>query len=304
METRAGSSSTQAFVVFNPVAGTQSPEATRQAFEARFAEINWEYTLYETTGQESVPDIVREAVEKGFDIVVAAGGDGTVSGVAAGLVGASIPMGIVPVGTGNAMARELLIPLDFVKALALLTSDHRIRAIDGLKVGNDLYLLNVGIGVSARSIRNTGREQKRRFGNLAYAWNILRELVGFSRRHIDLAIDDVVRRVVASEIMVLNAGVLGLQKVPEGLQVCPDDGQVDIFVVRAETALDYLSVLFNLMVKKTDVHPKLQTLTAKKNISIFTRNAMVVQADGEVVGRTPVSITILPQAVRIIAPPE
>jgi YegS/Rv2252/BmrU family lipid kinase len=293
---------TRAYIVFNPVAGTQSPEVTRKLFEARFTEINWEYELYETTGKESVPDITRDAVKQGFDVLIAAGGDGTVGGVAAGVAGTNVPMGILPAGTGNAMARELSIPLDFSSALALITGPHDTRLIDGMKIGQDLYLLNVGVGISARSIRNTGRAQKRRFGNLAYAWNILQELSGFYVRPIDLKVDGRDQRVIASEILVLNSGILGVQKLPEGLQVCPDDGKVEIYIVRAQSALDMVSVVWSLMVNQREDHPKLQTISAEKSISINARRRMVVQADGEVVGNTPVSVQIIPNAVRIITP--
>jgi YegS/Rv2252/BmrU family lipid kinase len=303
MNDKPNTNEKKAFVVFNPVAGLQNAEITRALFEERFQAAGWNYEIYETTGQESVPEIVAKAIRSGAGLIVAAGGDGTVAGVGAGVFQTNVPMAIVPAGTGNALARELGIPLDFTAALDVFLGDPIIRQIDGLQVSDKLYLLNVGIGLSARSIRETKREQKRRFGNLAYVWNITKQLTGFPLRRFDVKIDGQNRRIIASELLILNSGVIGVQKLPEDLNICPDDGRVDVYIVRAETARDYVSVLWDLLFGRKNSHPKVQSLSASKMIEINTTRPLTVQADGEIIGTTPVKIKVIPAAVAICVPP-
>ncbi len=95
-------SSRKVFAVFNPEAGNadQSDEI-RSALASHFTQPQWTTEIYEMTGKEDVPAICRAACERGASLVVAAGGDGTVVGVANGLVHSRVPLGILPLGTGN-----------------------------------------------------------------------------------------------------------------------------------------------------------------------------------------------------------
>jgi len=290
------------FVVFNPVAGVQNTDSTRQLLEERFLPQGWEWELYETTGEESVPELVQAALARGYDLVIAAGGDGTVAGVAAGLVNSAIPMAIVPVGTGNALARELNIPLNVEAALDLLVGEHQVRHLDGMEVDKRLFLLNVGVGISSRSMRETRREQKRRFGNLAYVWNILRTLGRFKMRRFRLTIDGRAMRVIASEIMLLNSGILGIRPLPSDFNICPDDGRINIYVARPQTPADVLRLAWNLLIGRKTHDPRLQLFTAERSVVIESSVPASVQADGEVLGVTPARIQIIPQAVRVVAP--
>jgi diacylglycerol kinase (ATP) len=83
-------------VVLNPVAGNVDAAQIRQALERGFSEANWSYETYTTTGEERLADVVRAHLDPGIDAIVAAGGDGTVSGVADGLARTETPLGIIP----------------------------------------------------------------------------------------------------------------------------------------------------------------------------------------------------------------
>ncbi len=106
-------SSQKVFVVFNPSAGKEAQAAEIRAALARhFPASQWAPEIYETTGQagEGVAAICRAACARGTSLVISAGGDGTLIGVANGLVHSSVPLGILPLGTGNDLARARLIP--------------------------------------------------------------------------------------------------------------------------------------------------------------------------------------------------
>ena len=95
------------FAVLNPAAGQETQESVRDALARRLGASHIPYEVHETVEGDRLGDIVRARLRDGFDLVVAAGGDGTVSGVVDGLVGSSIPLCIIPTGTGNLIAREL-----------------------------------------------------------------------------------------------------------------------------------------------------------------------------------------------------
>jgi len=293
-----------AFVVLNPVAGNSDPSLIRNAVERRLGGRGWTYKVYETTGRERIAEIVRAALKRGFEVVIAAGGDGTVSGVAGGLVHTGIPLGIIPAGTGNALARDLGIPLDLEEALNLLVGEHETRTIgiDAMQVGDRFFILNLGVGISALAVRGTGHTEKRRLGRIAYVWAGLLEFLGFQPQRFTIAVDDRSCRFRASEVMVLNSGGLGNPYVRWGPQVRPDDGQLDVYVVRARTAPDYLRLGWNMLLGQQKNDPSLQSLRAERSVTIRANRRLPVQGDGDLMGQTPVQVKVVPGAVRVIAP--
>ena len=200
---------TKAFVVLNPVAGNSDVNIVRQALEEHLGNGNWHYEIHETTGQERLADVVCVALDQGFDAFVAAGGDGTVSGVVSGLVHSKHPLAIIPVGTGNTLARELDIPLNVEDALGILVGDHEVRTIDAIQIGDRFFVLNVGVDVSAVMMRDTRRENKRRLGLIAYLWTGLKKLICWQAHRFAVVVDGQKDTFRASEVVVANSGAIG-----------------------------------------------------------------------------------------------
>jgi len=155
-------------VILNPAAGKRDHESVREALTRCFAASRIEYEIYETRKAEKPGEVVRARLRDGFDLVVAAGGDGTVSDVIDGLVGSPAPLGIIPIGTGNLIARELGIPEDIDEAVSIVASAPHSRKIDAMKIDGRVFALNVSVGISASVIGGTSRKSKNRFGRLAY----------------------------------------------------------------------------------------------------------------------------------------
>jgi len=293
-----------AFVVLNPVAGNSDPDLIQSAVERRLGGRGWIYKVYETTGQERVAEVVRAALKCGFEVAIAAGGDGTVSGVAGGLVHTGIPLGIIPVGTGNGLARDLGLPLDLEEALNLLADEKGWTTvdIDTMQVGDRFLILNLGVGISALAVRGTEHTEKRRLGRIAYVWAGLVEFLGFQPQRFTVVVDDRPNQFRASEIMVLNSGGLGNPYVRWGPQVRPDDGRIDVRIVRARTALDYLRLGWNFLSGQQKKDPSLQVLSAERSVAICADRPLPVQGDGDLIGQTPVQVKVVPRAVQVIAP--
>ncbi len=294
----------QAFVVLNPVAGHSQPDAVRQALNQHLGGGGWSYEVYETTGEERVAEILRPVLEEGVDLVVAAGGDGTVSDVADALACTGTLLGIVPVGTGNAVARDLGIPLDLDGAMALLAGEHDVHPIDAMRIEEGYYVLNVGVGITARVMGDADYDSKRTLGRLAYLWAGLDKLFGLSLRRFTVLIDGECHRRRASEVMVLNSSAIGAPYMRWGPHVAIDDGRLDVYIMRGRTALDYVRITWSLLREQEKRDPNVRYVQAEQAVSIRAEPPLPVQADGDVIGETPVEIRVVPQALRVVVPKD
>jgi YegS/Rv2252/BmrU family lipid kinase len=291
------------FAVLNPVAGSFRSNALRLALERDLPEADRIFEVHETDLGDPVAGVVCEAVKRGCDLVVAAGGDGTVSAVATGLVGSSVPLGIIPLGTANVLARELCIPLELQAACRLLGGPHATARIDAMRVGRACYLTQLGVGIDALMIRDTRREHKQRFGRMAYLWTAAVHLLGFQRRRFVLSIDGRVERVRASQIVVANSGVLGQPPLRWGPDIRPDDGRLDVCIVRARNLVDYLKIFWYVVSGQHHRSPNVRYLGARSSVTIANRRGRLpVQGDGEIIGTTPVTVEVVQQAVAVLVP--
>jgi YegS/Rv2252/BmrU family lipid kinase len=300
---------TRVFIVLNPVAGLTDPVAAKETIRRFCAEHHWKCDLHETQKDEDLRKLVRDQVKKGVDIVVASGGDGTVSAVVSGMVKAEIPMGILPAGTGNALARDLSIPVDLDGALNLLGSEHTVQEMDILEVAGDgadkkdFFVMNVSVGISSQIMRETGRESKRRFGFLAYIYKAIGSILHSDLHHFQVKADGRSMRISASEVMIANCKFMGLQPQIDGVKIDADDSRLDVFIVRTKSLRGYLDVLTGFLLRsKSDEDSKLRYLEVRESIEIQSERPLPVQADGEVIGKTPVIVRLIPRALRIIVP--
>jgi YegS/Rv2252/BmrU family lipid kinase len=302
MSTGSAVQAKRVFVVLNPVAGTSVVDDVRRALEQHFLPGETTYEVYETLKEDAVERIAREAQGRGYEMVVAAGGDGTVSAVAEGLVGTETPLGIIPLGTANVLARELGISVELEGAVQLLAGEHGVTSIDAMKVGEKHYFTQVGVGIDALMIRDTKREDKRRFGRIAYIWTAMTRLLGFQPRRFLIRADGRQERRRASQIVIANSGVLGQPPFRWGPDIEPDDGRLDVCIVRAQTLLDYLALAWHVVRGQHRRSSNVRYLNARREIVIETRRPLPVQADGEIIGETPVQVQLVPAAVRVIVP--
>ncbi len=288
------------FVIFNPKAGRADPQWLRQALEQQAAA----YHVHELSGGERISEVMGRALEQEFNLIAAAGGDGTVSSVAGGLVHTDVSLGIIPMGTGNILARNLSIPLELDQALALLTGPSAVRQIDAIQVGDDFFVTNLGVGFSALTMRDTEGQQKRRFGLAAYLWTGLKQLLGFQPQRFRLATAHQKLDLQAAEVFVANGKLLSLPFLRLEQDIRLDDGQLDVFVVRARTALDYLRLATGLLLTRSKGAPNVRYLSVSDRIHIDAHRPLPVQADGDIIGQTPIWVEVAPGALRVVVPPD
>jgi YegS/Rv2252/BmrU family lipid kinase len=304
MEAVARERLSRIFVVLNPMAGNSTAAAVRAALDRHFSVDTWEQAIYETTGDEEISDLVRAALQRGYDLVVAAGGDGTVSEVAEALVHSDVPLGIIPVGTANVLARELGVPLNLEGACALLAGEHTTNSIDGMQVGDKVFFLHIGVGIDSLMIRDTDRTAKRRFGRAAYVWTALKWLLGYQPRRFTIAVDGRRLRPRAAQVLIANGGVLGMPPFRWGPHIRPDDGRIDVCVLSARSLSDYLRVAWQVLIGHRRRSPNIRYYSAERSVIVDADRPLPIQGDGEILGETPVKVQVIPDAVALVVPPS
>jgi YegS/Rv2252/BmrU family lipid kinase len=302
MPTATGSRAARLFVILNPAAGSCKEGEVHAALDRHFGCPDGSCEVHQTTGADDLAGLARAAAGRGCDVVVAAGGDGTVSAVAGGLVGTDSSLGILPLGTGNILARELGIPVELEAAVALLASGHARRTIDAMRAKGRHFFTQIGIGIDALMIRDTSREQKRRFGRLAYMWTAITRLMGFQPRVFRIDVGGGSKRFRASQVLLANSATLGQAPFTWGPDIRLDDGRVTVLIVRARTFGAYLSLAWNFLRHRHRDDPNVRYLEAEGTIRVETDRPLPVQADGEVLCDTPIEVEVVPGALRVVVP--
>lgn len=289
-------------IIHNPVAGTSDPEQVVSVLSEKLDRAGVDFHIHQTSKDDNIRELVTKALDQDFSSIWAAGGDGTVSGVAGALIHRDVSMGIIPVGTGNALARELGIPLEIGPACDLLLESQQSRSLDVLKVGSDYFILSVSVGLSAMTMAETARAEKRRLGRLAYILNGIRLLFSDSLWPFWITVDGRPTRIRASELLAANAGIIGIRPIRWGAQVKLDDGIIDLCFARIDSIAGFFSLLGGLVLGCQDQVEEVACIPARKKIEIRSRRRMPVQGDGEHIGFTPVQIEVVPGALKINAP--
>lgn len=291
----------RAFVVLNPAAGQSADDSVREALEAAFGTHRIQYEIYETRTGDKPGDVVRTRLGDGFELVVAVGGDGTVSDVIDGLAESQVPLGIIPTGTGNLIARELGIPTGLDEAVALLADAPRPRAVDAMRIGERVFILNVSVGISAAVISDTTPQGKSRFGRLAYTWTTIRKLCTLKPRYLVVEVDGIAQEHRAVEVAIMNGGKLAKELHPRGPEVLIDDGRLDVYIVDVKSLRDVL-LYFLKHVTRRPAPSLLRVIAAQQRVKIRSTRPLPVQADGDLFGTTPVDVELLPHAVTVLVP--
>jgi diacylglycerol kinase (ATP) len=300
---RSKQSRRKIFTILNPVAGRSGDANIHELLDKQLTDRGIDYEIYETTGEGEISEVSRRARQSGFDIVVAAGGDGTVAAVLNGLVHSEVPMGILPVGTGNGLARALKIPLKVEEALQTITDEHQVLDLDTMRVGKRYFVMNVSIGISSRAMKDTPPDEKQKKGLLAYVQTILEDLEEVETSRFQLTIDGHELQVDASEVLVSNGKIIKKPPFLFGTRETMSDGRLDINVLKAKQTREYLQLAWDLLVEPEKSKSVLKDLTVREKVRIQVQGKpQPVQADGELIGESPVEVVLVPKSVHVIAP--
>jgi YegS/Rv2252/BmrU family lipid kinase len=284
-------------VIINPASGQPKPilHTLNRVFHK--SSFDWDISLTKESGDAR--RFATQASQSGADVVAAFGGDGTVMEVAMGVLGSQTPMAILPGGTANLMSVELGIPKDLEKAATVACDEaSQVRSIDVGQIGDQHFLLRVGLGFAARKVELADRELKDKYGILAYSIAGLKALKDTKRIQYRITIDNELYEGEGLSCLIDNAGNIGIPGVApvKGIEVT--DGLLDIILIKAPIPSSADTTIITSIKTKKDILAHWQG----REIKIETDPPQSIQVDGEMLGQTPVSINIIPQAVRVITP--
>jgi diacylglycerol kinase (ATP) len=250
-------------------------------------------------GIEAVPFEDRAgAPTPDADAIVAVGGDGTLLRAIARALKSGLPVGIVPAGTFNDLARTLGVPMDVEEACALV-ADGRTVAIDVGIVNGVHYVNEASIGLSSRAARLQTGENKRRFGSLAIVASALQALWYSRPMFAEVRYDGGVVRCRTIQLTVANSHRFG--GVFNVSDAAIDDGWLDLYSVEIDSAWKALPVASAILSGSRESVPGLRTLRSKRFV-VRQHRPHHVTADGEPAGTTPATFDILPKALRVFVP--
>jgi diacylglycerol kinase (ATP) len=293
-------------IILNPSSGQHEADATRDLLERRLRSAGVTYETRVTQGAGDAMRWAEAAAGEEFDLVVAAGGDGTVMEAMSGLIRskAEVPLAQIPVGTANLLARALEIPAEVEDAVETIFSGRTERLDVGYLPKQDRYFaLVAGCGYDARLIADATRELKDKLGFGAYLITGTKNLFRLRRAHIELTVDGQRRLFRANTVMIVNIGQLGDASIQLGANIHPHDGKLDVIVATSASVLGALRILFRILTGRFEGHSDLHYLSVER-VSITAKPPLPTQVDGEALGTTPLEAHAVPRGALLLVPED
>ena len=290
-----------ALVIINPTSGQEKAasfeEMIRDTLEDEYSKLV--IRLTEAAGDATI--FAKEACEDDFDLIVSVGGDGTLNETVNGLAGFDNPpmLGIVPLGTVNSLARALNLPMKAEKAIELLKNDE-YKAID-VGLANNQYFTNlIGVGHAAKAIHDVDIEEKTKFGPLAYAFAVGKEMIKDEVFPVKLEMDD---NTWEGEISVL---IIGLWDSLGGLKtILPDieiiEGALHIFAIKSLSVPKLIGMTPSLAFGSINDSKNIEYFQTKKlKLEALDNQEYESNVDGDKGPNLPLEISALPKHLKVI----
>lgn len=235
------------------------------------------------------------------DAVFVLGGDGMVMEVAGALTGSGIPIGVLRGGTGNLVAGVLGVPRRVVRAVPRLLAGH-VRHLDlGRFEDGRCFAYAAGLGIDVDMVRGTSPRWKHALGMLGYVATAARSALARREYQVTAEVDGVATTERVTLAMVANAGSLFGGRMHIGPGVVPDDGKLDLCLYSPSSLGDVMGLTWRVVRGDFSPHRAMRFIQGKR-IRLSCEPETEVQADGDLVGRTPVTIEVVPGAGAFLVP--
>ncbi len=283
--------------IINPISGVQRKRSVVAAIDSVFSRRNEKYSLLFTTETERGEVMCTRAIQEGFTTVVAVGGDGTVHEIGKTLVNTNVALGILPLGSGNGLARELGIPLNLDDAISNIL-DGNVFCIDTLLVNNHSFLGVAGVGFDAHVANEFSLEKTR--GLQTYTKIVLTEFTKFKSSNYKVSFNDKSHQFDAFLITIANSGQYG-----NNAHIAPhakiNDGKFKICIMKDFPALQAPGLAARLFLRNIDQSKYYETYETTS--CVIEQNEDLVQLDGDVfeLGKK-LHFSIQPNSLKVIVP--
>lgn len=274
--TRSPKAMKRARLIINPISGTGDKRDLARKVTERLAECGYEVETVNTAGPGDATALAASAVSRGFDAVIAAGGDGTINETARGLCGTAVPLGIIPAGSGNGLARHLEIPIDADKALDIIAKKIIIDGDYGT-VNGEPFFCTFGLGYDAAVSHNFAGQGSR--GLFTYLKSCMEEIVRYDAETYTVSANGKILTDRAFVVACCNASQYG-----NNAYIAPEasitDGLLDIIIIHQGSPLDKAIVGLDLITGYINKSTMIQVLRAPSAV-IYRKNPGKAHIDGE-----------------------
>lgn len=300
----------KAQLIYNPTAGPWDVRRALKRVRSYLRRRGWSVGLQLTKKPGDATTLARAAAQAGCDVVVVAGGDGTVNEAVNGLVGTRTALGVLPVGTGNMWAKQLGIPTYMLtnplrlREAAACLAEGTIHLVDVGQANERYFLCWAGIGLDAQVTAEMEPRQRRtkRLGVLPYvvaAVTVARDFKGVRTR---VSLDGDIVRGRTLLILVNNIQqYIGMLNVAREARM--DDGLLDVFVFKGLGFQYAARHLLKIVSQRHLQDPQVVHRQARR-IEVWTEWAVPVQVDGDPIGATPITLKVVPRALNVLVPPS
>jgi YegS/Rv2252/BmrU family lipid kinase len=293
----------KACLIFNPVAGQGNAEQDLAEIESLLnPEIDLEVVI--TTAECEPGQLAKDAISRGATSIIASGGDGTLSAVAAALMGSNIPLGIISRGTANAFANALNLPTTIPEACESIVAGNTQVVDMALCNGLPMVLL-AGIGFEAETVDLADRDAKNRLGMLAYILAGLKQVGNLNQFEVEIELEDKIIAVSAAAITIANAAPATSILAQGSAGVVFNDGMLDLTIVAPATPLIAIATAFDLLsstLRGMASQREEVGFLRSHRFKITTTPPQKVVLDGEIIGMTPIDVECIPGGLTIFAP--
>lgn len=283
----------------NPISGTSSKDAIPELIDSIIDKDKFDCTLQLTEYAGHASILAREAKEAGTDIVVAVGGDGTVNEVARSLVHSDTALGIVPCGSGNGLARHLLLPMNVKKALEIINRCE-IHELDYGRINEYPFFCTCGMGFDAFVSMKFAEAGKR--GPITYVENVLREGLKYKPETYEIQDENGITRHKAFLISCANASQYG-NNAYIAPQASMSDGLMDVIIMEPFDVIEAPQISIDMFNKTLDKNSKIKSFKCRK-LHIHRKSPGVIHYDGDpVMAGEDIDIELMPKGIKIVVNP-
>ncbi|MCQ2243276.1 MAG: diacylglycerol kinase family lipid kinase [Bacteroidaceae bacterium] len=283
--------------ILNPISGTVRKENIAKLIEHHIRKDLFSFEIRYTEYAGHAEEIAREAAQNHIDVVVAVGGDGTVNEVARGIVQTDTALAIVPCGSGNGLARHLMLPMNAKQAIELI-NEMVVHSLDYGVVDNHPFLCTCGVGFDAFIAEKFASAGKR--GMMTYVEKILTDGLTYEPEHYEFSIDD--EPVVSQDAWLISCA--NASQYGNNAYIAPHasmrDGVLDIVVMEPFNLLNAVSVNMEMINKTLDKNSKINIYRGKK-MTIKRQNAGFIHFDGEpVMAPATVEVYLVEKGINVV----
>ena len=290
----------KAVFIMNPISGTANKSGIPKLIEETLDHEQFDYEIRITEYAGHASEIAKEAKEQGVDVVVAVGGDGTVNEVARAIVQSKTALGIIPCGSGNGLARHLMLPMNVKKAIEIINT-CAIHDLDYGLINGIPFFCTCGMGFDAFISMKFAMSGKR--GPISYAENVLKEGLSYQPETYKIEDETGTKKYKAFLISCANASQYG-NNAYIAPQASMSDGLLDVIIMEPFDVLEAPQISIDMFNKTLDKNSKIKTFKAK-SIHVHREKPGCIHFDGDpVMTDADVDVSLVSKGIKVVVNPN